>query len=180
VTAPLPLVRTAALVGGYRYVELALFAELGASAPQRPRPEVAVFLAGAARAHGFRAGLFEGLLPVSVGLPGALELTVAPDEQLDAAFSALVKEDDETLIGELVEVLYPSMLATWRAHLDVSSPFSDPPLRRVLERAIADLEQHCGEGRGLVDFASPTSGGSALAKALEAAGGPFGSPKLRG
>ena len=132
VSEPLSLAESADLLGRYRFVELECFAQLGERAARCERPEVARYLSGAARAHAWRAGLLEALLPVSVGLPAAAELTVSPHPALGSALQELVAAEDDSLVEGLLTVLYPAMLAAYRAHLERCSPFSDPPVRRTL------------------------------------------------
>ncbi|HVB06711.1 MAG TPA: hypothetical protein VNF07_10760 [Acidimicrobiales bacterium] len=165
---PLTLLDSAARLGHYRYVELRGFARLGARAP-RAAPALAGFLAGAARAHAHRAGLLEARLPLSIGIPHAAELTVAPDLESEGLLDELLGVPDEQLLGALVEGLYPSLLAAYRAHLGRCSPFSDPPVARLLGRLIADLEGVLGEASALGPAAS--GGPAALLERLSARGG---------
>jgi hypothetical protein len=144
------LLGTAEFLGHYRYVELECFERLGALAPRVEQPFLASYLAGAARAHAYRAALIEALLPVSVGLPGAVELTISPDSRLEGAFEELLDRDEEALLGELVLVAYPALLAGYRARFARCSMFSDPPLRRCLVRLMADLAAQIEEGEALV------------------------------
>lgn len=169
---PLTLLRTAELLGWYRHVELVCFTRLGARAPHLGHPELAAYLAGAARSHAYRAGLLEQLLPVSIGLPGATELTVSPDARLDAVLEALVTEEEEALVGDLVGTLYPSMLAAYNDHLARCSPIADPPVQRALLRIVADLAARAEEGDALLD-GDRAARSLDFVRALEGVGGAF-------
>jgi hypothetical protein len=160
------------MLGRYRYVELLLFVGLGGRAPKAERSEVAVFLSGAARAHGFRAALLEARLPVSVGLPGAAELTVSFDPRLDAALGALMSYSDDDLLGAVTGALYPAMIEAYGAHLRICSPVSDAPVRRCLGRVAADLADVQTEGAALVTVGG--DGPATFAAEFADLGGPFG------
>jgi hypothetical protein len=174
VSTPLNLLDSAALLGGYRYVELSCFARLGARAPEAP-PALAGYLAGAARAHAYRAGLIEARLPVSVGLPHAGELTVAPDADTDALLDAIFTGSDARCCEVLGGALYPSMLAGYRAHLDRCSPFADPPVSRLLSRLVADLEAVAADGASVGEPARGPAVTQVVAR-LSARGGIFLAP----
>lgn len=158
--AALTLLESATLVGRYRYVELACFEVLGRAAATGEQT-FAPYLSASARAHAFRAELFAELLPVSVGLPSSAELTASPGSDVDAALAFLGGLEPPRLVAVTVSVLYPAMLDGWRHRLELASPFSDPPLARVLRRAIDDLDAVRTDGEPLVDStlvgAAPTS-----------------------
>ena len=78
----LNIFESARQLGALRAVELACFARLGERAPELSPAGCARWAASASRAHAWRAGLLEDLLPVSVGLPGPAELTVVPEGAL--------------------------------------------------------------------------------------------------
>lgn len=178
-TGPLTLQETADLAGRYRYVELGLFARLGGRAPSCAEAGSVVYLSEASLAHGFRAALFETLLPVAAGLAGSGELTRSPGRRLDEALDALVAEGgDGELLDALLGVVYPAMTAAYGEHLAAAAGPGDGPLRRVLRRALDDLEGVAADGQALC----AGRGGSGRAKTarglLEAVPGPFG-PRRR-
>ncbi len=170
-SAPLSLLESADLLGRYRYVELGAFAALGARA-RTAAPRFAAFLAGASRAHAYRAALFEARLPVSVGLPGPEELTRSPHLAIDEVLDALSAEpDDQLVLDALSGVLYPAMAASYAERLAAASPAADGGLARALRRAIADLDAVASE---VLLLASSSPLAARVAVALAAAGGPFG------
>jgi hypothetical protein len=173
-SAPLTLHESAGLLGRYRYVELLLFELLGERAPRAARAEVAIYLSGAARAHAYRAELFEAQLPVSVGLPDAAALTISPGPGLEAALRELAGlDDDGVLLGELLGVWYPAIYSAYLAHLEACSPAADPPIRRRLQRAGADVTQLIADGATLAISVDDARNDEALAL-LTRCGGPFG------
>jgi hypothetical protein len=179
VTGPLTLQATADLVGRYRYVELDLFAKLGGRAPSCTEAGTVVYLSEASLAHGFRAALFETLLPVAAGLAGPGELTRSPGRPLDEALDALVAEGgDEELLDALLGVVYPAMAAAYGEHLAVTAGPADGPLRRVLRRVSSDLEAVAAEGQALCAGRGGSSRAQIVGGLLEAVPGPFG-PLLR-
>lgn len=138
---------TAETIGHYRYAELG-FAQLSGHKAAEGGA-VAPFLAGAGGAHAWRAALFEELLPVSVGLPGAAELTVPPTDGFDATLRELAALEVGILVTVLVEDVYPALLAAWAAHAATASPVADAALVRTLRRAGADLAAVRDEGATL-------------------------------
>jgi hypothetical protein len=178
VSRPLTLLESADLTGRYRYVELALFAALGAVVTRCESPAAAGYLAGAARAHGYRARLFEEQLPVSLGLPGIEESTRSPHHAFDGAVTALVAPGpDAALHTALLGVVYPAMLAGYEARVACGAMAADAPLLRTLRRAIGDLEAIRREGLLLGDEVGDERSG-VVAALLQEADGPFGA--LRG
>jgi len=158
---------------------LACFARLGERAPRLTAPDCARWAASSSLAHGWRASLLEGLLPVSVGLPSLKDLTVLPDDALGDELARVLPvrllpapvppdlapghdrgpspgnrdsrtDDDIRLIADLTGQLYPVLLAAYRRRLELSSPASDGAVTRVLGRAVADLEVVRAEGAALV------------------------------
>lgn len=168
------LLETADLLGRYRYVELECFAILGARASVAEDEVATVDLAGAARAHAWRAVELEGRLPVSVGLPGVLEATRSPGPDLDDALGALADEsDDAALLGALVGVLYPAMATAYDSHLATLHELSDPPVERALRRVASDLaatQAALDRWRAVPEAAL----GDVVRSRISAAGGPFG------
>jgi hypothetical protein len=176
-TRPLTLLESADLLGRYRYVELEAFALLGARASSTSEPAVAGFLAGASLAHGWRAGLIEERLPVSVGLPGAAACTRAPSPEVDAALAAIVAAgDDAEVLDGLLGGLYPAMGAGYAERLAVASPAPDPPVQRLLGRVLADLDAVRRDGAEIAGMLPwPTAGRRrAVEELLGRGGGAFG------
>ncbi len=174
-TTPLTLAETADLLGRYRHVEFSLFARLGERAPSCEDAAVVVYLAGASRAHGFRAALVEPLLPVSDGLPVAAELTRSPGDRFDEALEVLaVAGHDEELLDALVGTFYPEMAAGYAEHLAVAVSPADAAVHRMLRRLLADLAATTAEGRVLAPTAGGTPRSARVHELLEKIPGPFG------
>jgi len=176
---PLSLAESADLLGRYRYVELALFHALGARATSAAEPAVVLYLAGAARAHAWRARIIEERLPVSLGLPGTEASTRSPGASLDAAVALLVAPaPDGELVHALVDVLYPAMTASYTAHLGLARPVSDAPVVRALGRVLVDLDVIRREGLPLVPGAPDGALAAEVRSRIEVLGGPFGPPGI--
>ncbi len=174
-TAPLSLADTADLVGRSRHVELSFFARLGERAPRCDGAAAVVYLAGASRAHGFRAGLLEELLPVADGLGPAAVLSGSPGEGFEELLDVLAGPgEDAEILDALVRVAYPAMAAAYAEHLAAAGPPSGTEVRRTLRRVLADLEAVAAEGRELAPGAGRSARAARARTLLEAAGGPFG------
>lgn len=154
---PLTLLESADLLGRWRYVELAAFARLGRRAPRCATPALAAYLAGASRAHGWRAVLVEELLPVSAGLPGPAACTRAPSSEIDEALEMAVAGDDAEVLDALLGAVYPSMSAGYAERLAVASRAADPPVVRALGRLLADLDAIRRDGALLAGRMAPVS-----------------------
>jgi hypothetical protein len=150
---PPTIVESAQVLGHFCYVEGQLQRRLGVLArptgagPKGPAartlPAAAmVWLAGASMAHSWRAEQIRVLLPVSVGLPGAEELTCSPGAQVEKALEAATAPslDVDSLFAGLVDVIYGSLIDSYRQRLASASPACDPPVVRVLDRLVADVE----------------------------------------
>ena len=149
----LTLEEWAAALGGLRYVELALFellgrAALGGAGPGDAGPGgagpggagYASWAGGASLQAAWRAEQIERLLPVSVGLPPAGEVTVAPSEQVASALEALGLLSGPELAAKVGATWYPALLAAYRRRSEALSEAADGPHGLVLVRVIADLE----------------------------------------
>jgi hypothetical protein len=151
------LVDSAVELGGLRALELAGFERLGRSAPHAAPAAAARWLAGASLAHAWRAAAVAELLPVSVGLAHAAELTTWPGGPLGELATAVLSHgapdpgdfDARDLVGCLVAELYPALEAAYVARLRVAEAayWSDRPVARALVRILADLGRTAGEGR---------------------------------
>jgi len=176
-TTPLSIEESADLIGRYRYVELLAFNLLGERAPSCDTPKGALFLASASRAHAYRAQLFEELLPVSLGLPSAKDLTRTPDPLVDEALRCCVAEGrDVDVIYALISAVYKSALIAYEGRLSQCAGPADRALSRTLRRAIGDVEVICGQGRELgARLGAPTSDrAESVETLLSRAGGLFG------
>ena len=169
---------SAQLIGHERYVEISCFRALGVRALGASDPSVLVALAAAARGHAWRARELEDLLPVSLGLPDVDGSTRPPGEKMDDAISLLAAEPDDAEVARaLARVLYPAMLASYRAHLVSGSDAADRHLSTVLRRVISDLEARVDDLSDVVALDDGPFVGtcSLLAELVENSSGPFGS-----
>ena len=176
-TAFRSILDSAQLVGRERYIEISCFRALGDRALRGSESSVLVALAAVARGHAWRARELEELLPVSLGLPGVDQSTRAPGEDMESAISLLTAElDDSEVARALARVLYPAMLASYRAHLVSGSDAADRHLSTVLRRVISDLEARLDDLSDVVEIDDgPLAGTSSrLAELVESSSGPFG------
>lgn len=133
---PLTMLEAGSVLGGLRFAELSLFEWLGGVARSlEADDDVAWASAGSLRAA-WRASQLEVLLPVSVGLPDAGAVTVAPSPAVAGAVAQLGAGD----VSETASSWYEALLAAYRQRLAFLAPAADPPLERVLSRLVADLE----------------------------------------
>ena len=172
-THPLTLIEVADLTGRYRYVELALFSRLGASASACERADLAVYLSGASLAHAWRAALAESVLPISADL-AERDWTRTPGGAFDEALDVLCAPGDDELFDATVGVVYPAMAAAYESHLRIASEVSDGPLRRVLRRAIADLNAVISEAAPLGPARGDSGRARQVAELFGSIPGPFG------
>ena len=163
----LSLHESAAGLGRLRYVEVGFFERVGRRAASLQPPQVAIWADSAARAAAWRASLLGELLPVSVGLPAAAELTRSAGAAVDLALDRLGPPEDETrlfppsrqrpamqavpsrpagevldgpaLVAHVASSFYPALLGAYEGRRAMDSAAADPPVRRVLARVIADL-----------------------------------------
>jgi hypothetical protein len=152
---PLGLLDTARLLGHYRHAELVGYSTLGPRSLSALDGEIRLFLVRATSSHAYRAGLLEGLLPVSVTLPDAASLTVPADDRIDAAFALLIAAPDADLVAGLIQVVYPLIDASYATHAERCSPYSDPPLALVLARLRAELGAVIAAGRHVATEGEP-------------------------
>lgn len=143
----LPLPTTAALVGGYRWIEQRLFELLGGWAAGATRPELRVHLDQQSARHAWHASLWADRLPVRDGV-SADELTVAPAvaarvlDGLDGSGS-----EGAPLLAGLYRVVLPRLVTGYRCHLGATAPVSDGPVIRALRLVLTDEieDWHAGE-----------------------------------
>jgi hypothetical protein len=171
------LLETADFIGRTRHVELACFSVLGRRAISSTETSVAIFLAGSARAHAWRAVQLEELLPVSLGLPGVEAATRSPGQAIDDAIAALEHEpNDASVVDALGAVLYPAMLVEYRSRIASAHLAADRPLVRTLRRATGDLEAVADELYELrPDLNATAPLAASLAETLSSSGGILGS-----
>ncbi len=136
----------AARLGAYCRVEQQLFAVLGRWVVEIPEPDVKLALAEHADHAAWRARRWYELLPTAP--PGADALVVVPPEA-DAAVAtaaALADGPDRTLekLAVAGRVLLPRLAAALHAHLDWTSPLTEPAVGRVL----ALCARRCRRGLG--------------------------------
>lgn len=179
---PLTLLESASLTGRYRYVELELFSALGRRAASC-EAEVSVYLAGASLAHSWRARELEARLPVSVGLPGVVELTRSPSGELDAAVAlAVAPGAGAEVLDAVVGALYPAMELAYAERVAAGSPVSDPPVLRLLARLRSDLEDLRRAGEAVAAGLGPVAPDRRreVAERCARAGGVFGPLRFAG
>ena len=150
--AALPLDATAALVGGYRWIEQALFSLLGSWVTDAPLPEVQVHLDAQSARHAWHAELWAERLPVRDGVdPDSLSVAPSP---VDAVLAALAGHQGEGDVPDvlprlagLYRVVLPRLVVTYRRHLEMTSSITDGPLIRALRQVLADEieDWHAGE-----------------------------------
>ena len=138
----LTLVESAAVLGGLRHAELALFAVLGRRAPLATSSEVAVWSASASLAAAWRAAELASLLPVSKGLPGVEASTRSSGASTDAALAALAAaEGDRALVAWTADPLYAALLQAYGSRADATAPAADLPVEVVLSRLVHDVSR---------------------------------------
>ena len=162
----LSIVESARVTGGLRFVELSCYEalSLAATAADGDDAPLAVFLAAAGLAHAWRAEQLAGLLPLSVGLPGAAELTRAPSPAAAEALSLLAAAAPAELAAVALGALYPALAAAYELRSARAAPAADGPLLRVWRRVSADLAAVSGEGTSVL----ATDRAGALAARLDA------------
>jgi hypothetical protein len=168
-TGPLPLGATAALVGGYRWIEHALFELVGSWVTDMPLPGVQVFLDAQSTRHAWHAELWADRLPVLAGVDP--ELLTKPPEPAGAVLATLAgngppsgqpgsswspAEEGGSAIGPrgalprlagLYRVVMPRLVVSYGRHLAAASPVTDGPVIRALRLILADEVEdwHAGE-----------------------------------
>ena len=163
----LPLDATAALVGGYRWIEQALFVLLGSWVTEATVPEVQVHLDAQSARHAWHAELWAERLPVRDGAdPDSLSVAPSP---VDEVLTALAGHDGADHVGDsawsvsdggegdgpgvlprlagLYRVVLPRLVVTYQRHLGMTSSITDGPLIRALRLVLADEieDWHAGE-----------------------------------
>ena len=167
---PMPLGRTAALVGEYRWIETTLFARLGAWIGDMPVAGVQVHLDAQSMRHAWHAELWGDRLPVLAGVdPDGLTRPSAATEALFAALdgvepvaegpgSTWLPADREIAprpgalprLAGLYRVVMPRLVNSYMRHLRVVAPVADGPLRRALRLVLRDEIEDWLAGERLV------------------------------
>ena len=155
--APLPLGMSAALVGGYLWIEQALYELLGSWVGATPLPAVQVFLDGQSARHAWHAQLFADRLPVLAGAdPDGLTRPPVPAGTVLAALAGHDTPGEDGAAGPqgvlprlagLYRVVLPRLVVTYGRHLAAASEATDGPLIRALRLVLADEVEdwHAGE-----------------------------------
>jgi hypothetical protein len=168
---PLPLSTAADLIGGYRWIEHALYEVLGSWVIDIPLPGVAVHLDAQSTRHAWHASLWADRLPVLHGVDpdtltqppdpaGAVLTTLAgsaplPGTPVTAGWAW--DTDDDRLppdppgalprLAGLYRVVLPRLVVSYEYHLRAASAVTDAPLIRALRLILADEieDWHAGE-----------------------------------
>lgn len=169
----LSLLEHADLLGRYRYLELRLFGLCGKRCVEL-EGAARRWCSGAARAHAWRARCLEELAPISVGLPDVASGTVPAGPAQQAALEQLEAAEPAAFLSALVNPWYPAMERAYQERLARCHRAADAPLRRVLQRVVADLDAVRSEGVELAGGAEVGTFGHGIETLLSDAGGPFG------
>ena len=169
--ASLPLEVTAALVGEYRWIEMALFRILGEWVVDMPLAAVKVHLDAQSMRHAWHADLWADRLPVLDRVdPDGLTVPSAPAAAL---FAALVGDplptdgpggswsvaDDEgpgrpgalPRLAGLYRVVLPRLVTTYERHLSAVGGVADAPVARALRLVLNDEIEEWRAGERLVE-----------------------------
>jgi hypothetical protein len=166
---PLNLAACAALVGGYRWIEQALFELLGSWVTDTSLPAVQVHLDEQSRRHAWHAELWADRLPALAGSdpdswtvppdPASAVLTVLAGREPMAAgpgatWSPASEQGGATghpgalpRLAGLYRVVMPRLVVSYERHLRAASPVTDGPLIRALRLVLSDEieDWHAGE-----------------------------------
>ena len=165
----LPLGRTAALVGEYRWVEAALYRLLGAWVVDMPIAGVQVHLDAQSMRHAWHAELFGDRLPVLAGvdpdgltrpsaataallaaLEGVVPVAEGPGSTWPDADAAVPRPGALPRLAGLYRVVLPRLVTSYTRHLRVVAPVADGPLRRALRLVLRDEVEDWLAGERLV------------------------------
>lgn len=145
------------LVAVYHVLESELHQQVGGligpvSSRSSGEATVVRYLAEAAMAHGWRAGLFEALLPVSPGLPSRAEVIAMASSQVTPLVAELFEVPPALtdLLELLVIDLYPGLSAEYLVQAAALSPVSDGALALAARRAAADVHRVADDGMSLL------------------------------
>ncbi|MDA8297850.1 MAG: hypothetical protein M0004_14935 [Actinomycetota bacterium] len=169
----LSLLEHADLLGRYRYLELRLF-ELCGKRCVELEGSARRWASGAARAHAWRARCLEELAPISVGLPDVSSTTAPAGPAQQTALERLEAAEPAVFLSALVNPWYLAMERAYRERLARCHRAADAPLRRVLQRVLADLGAVRDEGLELARSVEVGTFGHDLESLFAESGGPFG------
>jgi hypothetical protein len=173
----LSLVALAELVDRCRTVELDCFRGLGGRALGGRgfdgHAASAVFLAGASRAHGFRAGLLASCIPKATGFAPFEEVRLP--REVDAVLAAICGDDDRSVVGALVGVYYPELRDAYERLRRSADGAGDAFVSRTFRRCRDDVAGVWEEARALGAIDPDGLLARQVRALLAEAGGPFGS-----
>jgi hypothetical protein len=148
---------SAALCASYCALERGLHAFVGRTAAREGPAVARRFLASAAMAHGWRAGLWEALLPVSPGLPSCNDLLAEASARLSPRLSPLGDVPSGELVTLLACGLYPALAGEYELRAASVSEVSDGPVALAAVRVAADLRSFASDGERYGDVESAPS-----------------------
>ncbi len=164
----LPLGRTAALVGEYRWIESALYSLLGSWVAEMPVAAVQVHLDAQSMRHAWHAELWGERLPVLRDVdPDALTVASPATAALFAALAGTEPAGDDAgrppadtgprpqpgalpRLAGLYRVVLPRLVTSYTRHLRVVAPVADGPVRRTLRLVLNDGVEDWLAGERLV------------------------------
>jgi hypothetical protein len=151
---PLSLVRSAALLGQYRFVEGRLFELTGSWAAQMGIAEVQLHLDEVSAQHAWHEELWADRRPAVEGLD-ADDLRRPSGEVLDRLFNLLAEEatgatDPRTVLAGLYRVVVPRLVTSYQAHMNRTAVATDAPVQRALRLVLRDELEAWRAGESLV------------------------------
>lgn len=176
--AALPLERTAALLGGYRWLEERLFGLTGLWATDDPWPAAQLLFDDLSAQHAWHAEIWTARLPVLDSIdpevldrPPSAEVAATLD-RLEAAGRAAAGGPGEvpegvvltvTRLAGLARVVLPRLVVTYRRHLERTVAVTDRPVARALRLVLADERAAWEEAETMLEH---LGGGPAELRAL--------------
>lgn len=164
-SAPPTLQQAVTRIGGYVWLETALFETLGEWARDGSveDPAVARMVATHSHHHAWHADLWRDRQPVPPGTP-ADRLVPRPPPAAAAAIDAIraLGSTVERLVG-VYAVLLPRMITDYRALRSTVDPLVDEPTARVLDLVVRDDDDHVAAGTAAIDRLLTTPELTALA-----------------
>ncbi len=140
-------------IGQHAWIEMRLFEAIGAWVTSVPELEVKAVLAAQSHHHAWHAELWHGLLPSIPDLRTA-DLVAPADEATRAIADSLAEPlgPGETVarLERLYRDVVPGLIATYRDHLDRTTPVTDGPTIRALHLVLTDEEDDLLAGESLL------------------------------
>jgi hypothetical protein len=140
-------------IGQHAWIEMRLFEAIGAWVTSVPELEVKAVLAAQSHHHAWHAELWHGLLPSIPDLRTA-DLVAPADEATRAIADSLAEPlgPGETVarLARLYRDVVPGLIATYRDHLDRTTPVTDGPTIRALHLVLTDEEDDLLAGESLL------------------------------